>query len=174
MTVPTEPMQGRVCLTCGQVLNLSTHICAPTQNATGGNYDAPSTAPSLPIEFTGHENRECGEHRTTGLRAWCFDCSEWCYPALPCKGCELPALRAENDQAGEAVMDEGSTQYGFLWGPIEVERMATFAVGKDPSRRNRVIGLYTYVNGERKLRLEICVSPTGRSVRVWRDGEELT
>jgi hypothetical protein len=27
MTVPTEPMQGRVCLTCGRVLNLSTHIC---------------------------------------------------------------------------------------------------------------------------------------------------
>ena len=32
--------------------------------------------------------RECGEHRTVGrLRAWCFDCVEWCYPADGCKGC---------------------------------------------------------------------------------------
>ena len=49
--------------------------------------------------------RECGEHRTVGrLRAWCFDCVEWCYPADGCKGCagreaqlqrELEALRAK-------------------------------------------------------------------------------
>lgn len=44
--------------------------------------------------FMGHEPRECGDHRTTGQRAWCFDDSEWCYPDLPCRGCELPALRA--------------------------------------------------------------------------------
>lgn len=43
--------------------------------------------------FEGHEGRECGEHRTTGGRAWCFSCSEWCYLTLPCKGCELPLLR---------------------------------------------------------------------------------
>ena len=45
--------------------------------------------------FEGHPGRECGEHRTVGShRAWCHDCSEWCYPASPCKGCELPLLRA--------------------------------------------------------------------------------
>lgn len=44
--------------------------------------------------FHGHDNRECGEHRTVGShRAWCHDCSEWCYPTIPCKGCELPILR---------------------------------------------------------------------------------
>ncbi len=38
--------------------------------------------------FLGHEPRECGEHRTVGPhRAWCFDCSEWCYPGGPCVRC---------------------------------------------------------------------------------------
>jgi hypothetical protein len=71
--------------------------------------------------------------------------------------------------------NDGDTQYGFLWGPVEVERMATFPVGdRDAGRKNRVIGIYTRVGGKRKRRLEICISPAGQSVRVWRDGEELT
>lgn len=45
-------------------------------------------------KFAGHADRECGEHRTLGGRAWCFDCSEYCYSTIPCKGCELPALRS--------------------------------------------------------------------------------
>src|SRR5262245_10022295 len=45
--------------------------------------------------FHGHEHRECGEHHTCGYRAWCFDCTEWCSPDAPCKGCELPALRGD-------------------------------------------------------------------------------
>lgn len=49
------------------------------------------------MSFEGHDGRECGEHRTTGMRAWCHDCSEWCYDGGPCKGCELPRLRAEFD-----------------------------------------------------------------------------
>lgn len=44
--------------------------------------------------FEGLPDRECGEHRTTGPRAWCFACTEWCYPEEPCKGCELPTLRS--------------------------------------------------------------------------------
>lgn len=45
--------------------------------------------------FTGHEPRECGEHRTVGdHRAWCYDCSEWCYPTIPCIRCEIIPLRA--------------------------------------------------------------------------------
>ena len=44
--------------------------------------------------FDGHPDRECGEHRTLGRRAWCHDCSEYCYPGTGgCKGCELPYLR---------------------------------------------------------------------------------
>lgn len=40
--------------------------------------------------FIGHEPRACGEHRTTGLRAWCFDCGEWCYPGNGCIRCRHP------------------------------------------------------------------------------------
>ncbi len=44
--------------------------------------------------FHGHQPRECGEHRTVGShRAWCFACSEWCYPSSPCVRCEIASLR---------------------------------------------------------------------------------
>ena len=42
--------------------------------------------------FEGHQPRECGDHRTVGPhRAWCYDCTEWCYPDIEaaCKGCRL-------------------------------------------------------------------------------------
>jgi hypothetical protein len=50
---------------------------------------------SMNYPFEGRSERECGGHHTVGSRAWCPTCSEWCSPAGPCKGCELPALRAE-------------------------------------------------------------------------------
>lgn len=37
--------------------------------------------------FHGFQARDCGEHRTVGTRAWCHDCSEWCYPSTPCARC---------------------------------------------------------------------------------------
>ena len=61
---------------------------------------------SGPANFEGHEERECGEHRTTGARAWCFDCTEWCYPTAPCRGCELPVLRRLLVLALEHVPDD--------------------------------------------------------------------
>lgn len=49
-----------------------------------------------PDNFEGHQPRECGEHRTVGPhRAWCYDCSEWCYSYdrdAGCKGCRIPML----------------------------------------------------------------------------------
>jgi len=51
------------------------------------------------VNFEGHAGRECTEHRTVGEhRAWCHDDHEWCYPQAPCRGCELPQLRAENER----------------------------------------------------------------------------
>jgi hypothetical protein len=50
--------------------------------------------------FEGHRPRECSDHRTVGPhRAWCFDCSEWCYPDedMACKGCRIPMLQAKLD-----------------------------------------------------------------------------
>lgn len=47
-------------------------------------------------DFEGHPGRTCGEHRTVGPhRAWCFDCSEWCYPGQPCVRCDLPPTREQ-------------------------------------------------------------------------------
>lgn len=58
-------------------------------------------------DFEGHAGRECGEHRPTGLggRAWCFDCSEWCYPSEPCARCELPQLRATVERLQARITD---------------------------------------------------------------------
>ena len=48
--------------------------------------------------WEGFKERECSDHRTVGPhRAWCHDDHEWCYPSSFCRGCELPALRAERD-----------------------------------------------------------------------------
>lgn len=56
----------------------------------------------------------------------------------------------------------GFTTFGFDWGPVKVERIAHFKPRKD--REAFILG----VND-----LEIYVSKTGRSVRVFRDGKEL-
>lgn len=41
------------------------------------------------FNFLGHEPNEGCEHRTVGRhRAWCYDCAEWCYPAIPCARCD--------------------------------------------------------------------------------------
>ncbi len=49
--------------------------------------DTPTGQPAP--NFEGRTGRTCGEHRTVGPhRAWCFDCSEWCYPDEPCHGCD--------------------------------------------------------------------------------------
>lgn len=78
---------GHVYECCGKVGRISRHYpwC-------------PSRAPTTPVPLDldaheGHPGRECGEHRTTGARAWCFDCGEWCYPEAPCARCELPMVR---------------------------------------------------------------------------------
>jgi hypothetical protein len=55
-----------------------------------------------------------------------------------------------------------ATTFGFNWGPVKVTRIAHF----EP-RRGRESYILD-VNG-----LDIYVSKTGRSVRVFRDGKEL-
>lgn len=66
---------------------------------------APSSAPS----FEGHQPRDCGEHRTVGPhRAYCLDCSEWCYPdsEMGCKGCRIPILEAARDSRYSFTRDQ--------------------------------------------------------------------
>lgn len=60
------------------------------------------------------------------------------------------------------------TQYGFRWGPFEVQR--TISAERRPGRGStRVISIVT----DAGHLLEAYISPTGRSVRVWYDHVEL-
>jgi hypothetical protein len=59
------------------------------------------------------------------------------------------------------------TQYGFTWGPLEVTRMARFKPGKD--RESYVVQVTT----ETGRSVQIYVSRTGRSLRVFDSGKEL-
>jgi hypothetical protein len=59
-------------------------------------------------------------------------------------------------------IEDIDTSFGFRWRGIEVERLATI-------RDRAILGIR--VN---KTSLQIYVSPTGRSVRVWKNGKELT
>ena len=43
--------------------------------------------------WEGTPDRLCGEHLPGNGRAWCLDCSEWCYPDIPCIRCH-PAVIA--------------------------------------------------------------------------------
>lgn len=63
--------------------------------AVAGTADAePWCSPTYEIGgcFTHHDGSRCGEanHRTTGDRAWCSSCGEWCYPHHGCVGCRYP------------------------------------------------------------------------------------
>lgn len=58
------------------------------------------------------------------------------------------------------------TQYGFIWGPIEVSR-ATF-LGTEKRPGHRVLFIET---GRDKL--QVYVSDKGRSVRVYKNHKEL-
>lgn len=59
-------------------------------------------------------------------------------------------------------------RYGFRWGPLVVQRGAEFE--RQDNGPHRVLRLIP----DSGPRLDIYVSPTGRSVRVFRDGKELT
>lgn len=73
--------------------------------------------------FEGHQPRDCGEHRTLGsVRAWCFDCGEYCYPGSPCIRCEAPRLRALL-AAAEAVVNEWTVRGDHMCGRREMDAL---------------------------------------------------
>jgi len=57
--------------------------------------------------------------------------------------------------------EDVDTSFGFKWRGVEVERLAIV-------RGAKVLGIK--VNN---TKVEVYVSPTGRSVRVWKNGKEL-
>lgn len=62
--------------------------------------------------------------------------------------------------------EDGSTRYGFRWGPVKVERVAAIKRG---AGTYRVLRLAT-VSGQV---LDIYISPEGRRVRVFRKNKEM-
>lgn len=67
----------------------------------------------------------------------------------------------------ELSPEHNEDRYGFRWGPIVVARWASFDRGNG---HTRVLG----ITSDRGPKVHVYVSPTGRSVRVYRDGKELT
>lgn len=59
-----------------------------------------------------------------------------------------------------------NTTYGFQWGPATVERLAAI------DRSGRVSRVLQIAAGRHQL--TVYISPTGRSLRVFKDGRELT
>lgn len=57
-------------------------------------------------------------------------------------------------------------RFGFRWGPLVVQRAASMVRATGECRVLRLIP-------DHGPRLDVYVSPTGRSVRVFRDGQEL-
>lgn len=95
--------------------------------------------------FEGHEGRECGEHRTVGPhRAWCYDCSEWCYPGNvgECRGCRLPMLEAkiaaQTEQIEQLTAETKQRAEQILDLTAEADRNAnlagSFELGMDEAR----------------------------------------
>jgi len=63
---------------------------------------------------------------------------------------------------GERPLDYHPTDFGFAWGPVEVQRTTQFADGRG------VISIWS-----ESQELTVYFSRTGRSLRVFRGGKEL-
>ena len=89
------------CSTCAKIARSASPVGSSVPGDTEKGISDEQRALQEQVErpnFEGHEKRECGEHRTVGPhRAWCYDCTEWCYPRpeMACKGCMVPMLQAE-------------------------------------------------------------------------------
>lgn len=63
-----------------------------------------------------------------------------------------------------AILKTDPTPYGFQWGPVEVIRMAEHHVDNPGGRHWRVVQIET----DAGVAIQVYVSGTGRSVRVYR------
>lgn len=81
-------------------------------------------------DFEGHWPRECGEHRTTGVRAWCFECMQWCYRGEDgCTGC---MRGARSRLAGTTLRWRTGRTVG---------RTVYLQAGEEPSEDDTLIGM---------------------------------
>ena len=92
-------------------------------------------------DYEGHEDRSCGDHRTTGRRAWCFECHEWCYPANPCRGCELPTLREENQRLRESLLSIATDSALVYMGCSDIPHCGGRTMGDPIHQPDCVVGV---------------------------------
>lgn len=85
--------------TLQELLQLREQLDTARQLGSMHAHTEPAASTTPATAFSGHEGRECGEHRPAGGRAWCFGCSEWCSFDTPCGGCERPYLHDELERA---------------------------------------------------------------------------
>ncbi len=72
---------------------------------------------ATPLDPPNYMGCDCGgQHRTCGGRAWCLDCSEWCY-AEPDMQCEIAVLRMERVRLRSALTKFGNhkTLCAAMW-----------------------------------------------------------
>ncbi len=75
---------------------------------------------------------------------------------------------AASQRADQAGTGDRVDAYGFTWGPARVERLMAF---RRRTGLARVLRVSTAFPGQD---IEIYISPSGRSVRVFRGAQELT
>lgn len=74
-----------------------------------------------------------GEHRTTGSRAWCLKCQEWCHPYATCEiknaTCEIADLREQLRISIEAL-EKIETYWSILRTEHTTKDIAAAALSK--------------------------------------------
>lgn len=79
----------------------------------------------------------------------------------------LPQRSVLTDGMDQPRPELEQTDFGFRWGQVEVTRVASWPRGA-ASKIHRALRVHT-----RRHHVEIYVSPSGNSVRVFRNGVEL-
>ncbi len=134
--------------------------------------------------WTGHSKVE---HRTTGGRAWCHECGEWCYPQEPC-GQERCCAESEsgriftqrgwlNPTAAEALRTELSTAQAELQyqrkAKLEVEEGASEQVNNLRDRAEVLERHYTDAVSQLAQLTNLREAATAwRATQAWDDPRE--
>lgn len=88
------------------------------------------------MSFTGHENAD--QHRSTGNRAWCLSCGEWCYERIPCACCTIALAEADPcphcDGTGRRSEDDKAAE-------LEYHRQMALSSEPTPAVRERLAAL---------------------------------
>lgn len=65
------------------------------------------------------------EHRTTGPRARCFDCNEWCYPTILCNCCNAPNIASWLHDIDNALTNPAVTKAELAFADAALDHLCT-------------------------------------------------